>query len=385
VRRHGGFGIADALAEVDGGDQRGDTGGDVDDGAAGEVEAREAAAGGVEQAADAPDHVGHGVVDEDRPEDEEDGHGAELHALGEGSGDQRRGDDGEHELVDHVGLVGDGGGVVGVGREADAAQEEMLEAADEAVAVPEGQRVADQRPEHGDDAHHGEALHHGAEDVLCGPGRRKEGQAGTGHHQDQGGGNQHPCVVAELCASETDFCNAAIWACVAEVKEGQEWSVAIGEGWIFRLVPIQPSGRGYSGWDLVVNRVEDGGYPDALLVGTPPYGSLNEREIGTTYGLRAQDAIAWNPRRFHFLTSAKSWQRARELFREVVSNPSGEGAGAATRELLGMVSDPSQSVRGQFSLLDARLIPGAGDPPAYARQWAANLSQVPHTIEPKDQ
>jgi hypothetical protein len=170
-----------------------------------------------------------------------------------------------------------------------------------------------------------------------------------------------------------------------EVKEGQEWSVAIGEGWIFRLVPIQPSGRGYSGWDLVVNRVEDGGYPDALLVGTPPYGSLNEREIGTTYGLRAQDAIAWNPRRFHFLTSAKSWQRARELFREVVSNPSGEGAGAATRELLGMVSDPSQSVRGQFSLLDARLIPGAGDPPAYARQWAANLSQVPHTIEQTEQ
>ena len=39
VRRHGGLGIADALAEVDAGDQRGDAAGDVDDRAAGEIEA----------------------------------------------------------------------------------------------------------------------------------------------------------------------------------------------------------------------------------------------------------------------------------------------------------------------------------------------------------
>ena len=75
------------------------------------------AAGGVEQAADAPDHVRHRAVDQERPEREKESHGAELHALGKGAGDQRRGDDGEHELVDHVGLLGNGGGVVGVGRE----------------------------------------------------------------------------------------------------------------------------------------------------------------------------------------------------------------------------------------------------------------------------
>ena len=88
-------------------------------------------AGGVEQAAHAPDHVGHGAVDKQRPEREKDGHGAELHALGKCAGDERRRDDGEHELVDHVGLLGNGGGVVGVGRERDAAQKEVLEAADE--------------------------------------------------------------------------------------------------------------------------------------------------------------------------------------------------------------------------------------------------------------
>ena len=151
---------------------------------------------GVEQAAHAPDHVGHGAIDEQRPEREKDRHGAELHALGEGAGDERRGDDGEHELVDHVGLLGDGGGVVGIGREPDAAQEDVLEAADEAVAVAEGQRVADDGPENGDQAHHGEALHHGAEDVLAAnQAAVEERQAGAGHQQHQRGGDQHPGVV----------------------------------------------------------------------------------------------------------------------------------------------------------------------------------------------
>ena len=149
------------------------------------------------RSAHAPDHVGHGAVDEERPEGEKDGHGAELHALGKCAGDERRGDDGEHELVDHEGLLGNGGGVVGIGSEGDAAQEEVLEAADEPVAVTEGQRVADDGPEDGDQAHHGEALHHGAEDVLfADQAAVEEGQSGAGHEQDEGGGDQHPGVVA---------------------------------------------------------------------------------------------------------------------------------------------------------------------------------------------
>ena len=65
VGLHFGVRVADALAQVEAGDQRGDAAGDVDHRAAGKVERRELAAGGVEQAAHAPDHVGHGTVDED--------------------------------------------------------------------------------------------------------------------------------------------------------------------------------------------------------------------------------------------------------------------------------------------------------------------------------
>ena len=65
------------------------------------------------------------------------------------------------------------------------------------VAVPEGQRIADDRPDDGDQAHHGEALHHGAEDVLLAhQAAVEERQSGAGHQQHQRGGDQHPGVVA---------------------------------------------------------------------------------------------------------------------------------------------------------------------------------------------
>lgn len=166
-----------------------------------------------------------------------------------------------------------------------------------------------------------------------------------------------------------------------EATAGEEWKAAIGEGWVFRVLPIGPP---YTGWDLVVDREQGGGYPDALLLGTPPYGSLNEREVGTTYGLRAQDAIAWGPRRFYFLTSVTELERARKLF-HVVMPSAGMGAvdavarKKATAELLRMLS--GELGAGEFTVRDARLIAGVGDPPEFARQWAMHLSQVPHTLE----
>jgi len=196
VGRHVGVGITEAFAEIDGGDERGDAGSDVDDGAAGEVERGNVAAAGIEESADAPDHVGHGAIDEQRPEGEKDGHGAELHAFGEGAGDERRRDDGKHELVDHVGLLGDGGGVVGVGSEADAAQEDVFEAADEGVAVAEGEGVAADRPEDGDEAHHGKALHHGGKDVFAPyEAAVEERETGAGHEENERGRDKHPGVV----------------------------------------------------------------------------------------------------------------------------------------------------------------------------------------------
>jgi len=172
---------------------------------------------------------------------------------------------------------------------------------------------------------------------------------------------------------------------MGDVKSGEEWHAAIGEGWVFRVAPIAAvNGHDYTGWDLVVDRMEGGGYPDALLLATPPYGSLNEREVGTTFGLRAQDAIGWNPRRFHFLTSEKDLARGRSLFARMGSaggSQSGSGGKAAAEsggELLGLMKGASA---GQFRVLDAKLSSGTGDGAEFARQWALRLRETPHTVE----
>ena len=74
---------------------------------------------------------------------------------------------------------------------------------------------------------------------------------------------------------------------LGEVNEGQKWSGRIGEGWVFRIIPIQPAQANFSGWDPVVDRDKAAGFPDALFLATPLYDSIDEHEVGTTFELRA--------------------------------------------------------------------------------------------------
>src|SRR5262249_21359967 len=71
--------IADALADVECTDEGGSARGDVHDGAAGEVDGADGVIADAEPAA-APDPVCEGTVDNDGPEDHEQGVGAELDA-----------------------------------------------------------------------------------------------------------------------------------------------------------------------------------------------------------------------------------------------------------------------------------------------------------------
>lgn len=168
------------------------------------------------------------------------------------------------------------------------------------------------------------------------------------------------------------------------VSAGQEWKAGFGDGWVFRVVPIAPGGAGYSGWDLVVDREQAAGFPDALLVATPPWNSINEREIGTTFGLRAQDAIGWNPRSFHFLTDAAALRESQKLFpaltsaqRPMQAAASGEESAAMKRQM----TINRRSSAGEFRILDARIAPGISDAASYAEPWALASPRTPHTLE----
>jgi hypothetical protein len=170
-----------------------------------------------------------------------------------------------------------------------------------------------------------------------------------------------------------------------EVSAGQEWKASFGQGWVFRLLPIQPGRLVYSGWDLVVDREHPAGFPDALLLATPPYNSINEREVGTTYGLRAQDAIGWNPRSFRFLLRPADLKEGQKLYFSMGSTTSRNTAqnqtlalSPAMRNLMGL---ERQSAAGQLRILDARLAPGAADAAPYAENWALQSARTTHSNE----
>lgn len=161
-----------------------------------------------------------------------------------------------------------------------------------------------------------------------------------------------------------------------QIDAGREWRAPIGQGWVLRLVPLT---SGYTGWDLVVDRLPAAGYPDALLLASPPYGSINEREIGTSFGLRAQDAIGWNPRSFHFLTDPAALREAQQLLPLVASGARSVQAQQAAARLMALAG---HAAFGQLRIEDARLTPGVADAKPYAEAWAGQAARMAHTEVP---
>jgi hypothetical protein len=194
------------------------------------------------------------------------------------------------------------------------------------------------------------------------------------------------CLVVMAASVVSHAAGAHAAACTrielkGEVNAGQEWKAAFGQGWVFRLVPVQPGKEGYSGWDLVVDRDPSAGYPDALLLATPPYNSISEREVATTFGLRAQDVLGWNPRSFRFLTDPAAFQQARRLYTAIGPSAKEAVTGPQAPTLQQLMTINQHSSAGEFRILDARIAPGTADPAPFARKWALQSSRTPHTTD----
>jgi len=164
-----------------------------------------------------------------------------------------------------------------------------------------------------------------------------------------------------------------------EASAGHEWRQAVGGGWVLRLAPIVPGAASYTGWDLVMDREPGAGYPDALLLATPPYGSISEREIGTTFGLRAQDAIGWNPRSFRFLTDVAALRQGQQLFGAVAAGQKTDESQRAGQKLMQLALHGSV---GQLRIVDARLSAGVADAAPFSENWALQAARTPHSEVP---
>jgi len=155
-----------------------------------------------------------------------------------------------------------------------------------------------------------------------------------------------------------------------EVEAGKSFRHSIDASHVFLLESIA------SGW--IVRVLPAAGIRpvhDYAELATPPYRSPNPLLISTDFSFRAQDAIAWNPREFHFFTTPQQLAVATRAFEATEREPNRPAAGAALFPLL------AQACKGELRITDARIAGGTADQSAMAATVASHFAQTAHTLE----
>jgi hypothetical protein len=152
-----------------------------------------------------------------------------------------------------------------------------------------------------------------------------------------------------------------------EVREGQYFERRLGNGLEVMLEPLA------SGWILrVLPYGEARGPHDHAELATPPYQSVNPLLISTDFSFRAQDAVAWNPRRFHYAASVSEFRRLLALYAEYTKS-------AAVQAQLAELAE--RAPEGTLQILDARLVPGTANQAQTAAMVATHLQSTAHSVE----
>jgi hypothetical protein len=155
-----------------------------------------------------------------------------------------------------------------------------------------------------------------------------------------------------------------------EVTTGQGFRRAIGGGLEIGLQPIA------AGW--IVRVLPAGGWsglPDYAEVATPPYESVNPLSISTDFAFRAQDAVAWNPRRFRFASTRAEFDRLVAGYKRVT-----RGGALTAAEQAGLAQEMTRAAEGTLTILDARLVAGVADQSMLAAPVALHLEQTAHML-----
>jgi hypothetical protein len=143
------------------------------------------------------------------------------------------------------------------------------------------------------------------------------------------------------------------------------WFQPIASGWILRVVPLSgPLGD-----------------HDYAELATPPYQSVSPLSLSTDFAFRAQDAVGWNPRRFHFATSAGEFKRLDEVYERY------ESAGATPAATLEeeLADEVSKAAEGKLTIVDAKLVPGGADQWKMAAAVSSRFDSTAHTLlQPPD-
>ncbi len=177
-------------------------------------------------------------------------------------------------------------------------------------------------------------------------------------------------------AAETGVCRVGVIE--GEVRAGESFERPIGGGLIVRLDALSWG----SGWALRVlpasgmPKTRPVGVQDYAQLATPPYSAVNPLLLSTDFSFRAQDAVAWNPRRFRYAGDAAEFARLEAAYERYmrITPPTAQ----AENELATMVSAEPE---GTLQILDARLIPGTANQAGTAALVASHFSTTAHTVE----
>lgn len=153
------------------------------------------------------------------------------------------------------------------------------------------------------------------------------------------------------------------------VKRGESFQTLFAgtetNGFVFLLEAIR------SGWIVrVLPAGEPRGPHDYAELATPPYQSVTPLAISTDFAFRAQDAIAWNPRRFRYAKSAADFHQLEAMYQPAISNDSSVMSRLATL----VAAQPGV----ELDILDATLAAGTADQWRMAAAVASHLANTPH-------
>jgi len=131
---------------------------------------------------------------------------------------------------------------------------------------------------------------------------------------------------------------------------------ALPSGWIVRILPVG---------------VPRGDHDYAELA-TPPYKSVTPLAVSTDFAFRAQDAVAWNPRRFGYAADAATARKLAELYPAVLANDTKASSEAAVLTL--------RQPQAELQIIGAALVPGTANQWRMAAAVASHLETTPHEV-----
>jgi hypothetical protein len=151
---------------------------------------------------------------------------------------------------------------------------------------------------------------------------------------------------------------------IGEVTLGRTFEREIGHNLIFRLVPTV--GDQDSGWNIAI--VPESGSPDAefCAIATPPYHFYNPRYLDTSYATSARDAVAFNPRPFHFVLTQTDYEIAGKYVNMTIyPNHARKGE----FEEIDRKAAKVEVGTGELHILDSRITPGNSENETGKIEW----------------